>query len=213
MTHDEKEKFATAFIDLYVTAGLGSLSKREIDLLVFHHLSQSRKFKGKSNYELASALKAPESRIKSFRLASALKYQDINSKEILGNVILRLSKGQQFANIESGKIEVSLEDPVEKREIENFLKANGHFAEYTFNSEVLRISPIRLFELIVENMEKPEEQFDALVREHIEDTAASERILEKAPTFKQKFTRLRKEVMNTSTLTALLGGAASAFGV
>lgn len=79
-------------------------------------------------------------------------------------------------------------------------------------SKVDALTPIRLFELIVENMEKPEEQFDALVREHIEDTAASERILEKAPTFKQKLTRLRKEVMNTSTLTALLGGAASAFG-
>jgi len=211
MTRDEKEKFATAFIDLYVTAGLGSLPKREIDLFVFHHLSQSRELKGKSNYELASALKVPESRIKSLRLASALKYQDINPKAILGNVILRLSKGQQFANIENGKIEISLEDPVEKREVENFLKIKGHFAEYTFNSEVLRISPVRLFELIVENMEKPEEQFNSLVREHIKDTAASERILDGAPTFKQKLSRLRKEVMNANTLAALLGGAASAF--
>jgi len=32
---------------------------------------------------------------------------------------------------EYAKIEVSLENPVEKRELENHLKLQGHFAEYT----------------------------------------------------------------------------------
>lgn len=212
MTRDEKEKLAAELVSLYLEAGFGSPSKREVDLLIFHHLTEARENKGKTNYELAALLKLPEARIKTYRLASALKYQTINTKAVLGNIIIRLSKGQQYANIENGKIGISLEDPVEKRELENFLKSKGHFAEYTFNSEVLRITPIRLFELIVENMEKPEERFNALVRQHIDDAAASERILEGAPTLKQKFARLRKETMTTSTLLALVGGAASAFG-
>ncbi|NOT98901.1 MAG: hypothetical protein HOO97_07385 [Sideroxydans sp.] len=211
MTRDEKEKFATDFLEIYLATGFGSLPKREIDFIVFHHLCQSREFRGKTNYEVASLLKMPESRIKSFRLTSALKYQEINSKVILGQIVVRLSKGQQFANIESGKLEISLEDPIERRELENFLKTKGHFAEYKFNTEVLRIAPIRLFELIVENLERPDEEFNTLVQQHIEDSAASERILDGAPTLKQKLARLRKEVVSVNTLTALLSGAAGAF--
>lgn len=212
MTRDEKEQLASALLELYVEAGFGSPSKREVDLLIFHHVTQARENRGKTNYQLASVLKIPESRVKTFRLASALKYQNIESKAILGNIVLRLSRAQQFSNIENGKIEISLEDPVEKRELENFLKAKGHFAEYTFNAEVLRITPIRLFELIVENMERGEDQFNELVRQHIQDQAASERILEGAPTLKQKFARLRKEIMTVSTLISLLSGAAGAYG-
>lgn len=212
MTRDEKESLATNLVSLYLNAGFGAPSKREVDLLLFHHITQARENRKKSNYELAALLKIPESRVKSYRLASALKYQDINTKAILGDVILRLSKGIQSAALEAGKFELSLEDPIERRELENYLKTKGHFAEYTFNSEVVRIAPVRLFELIVENMEKAEETFNELVRKHIEDSDASDRILEGAPTLKQKFQRLRKEVMNSSTLVSLVGGAASAFG-
>jgi hypothetical protein len=212
VTHDEKEKLAADLVSLYLESGFGSPSKREVDLLLFHHITQARENKGKSNYELATFLKIPESRVKTFRLNSALKHQTINTKAILGNIILRVSKGQQYTTVENGKIEISLEDPVEKRELENFLKSKGHYAEYTFNAEVLRIAPVRLFELIVENMDKPEDQFNELVRQCINDEAASQRILEGAPTLKQKFARLRTETMNASTLVALIGVAASAFG-
>lgn len=213
MTRDEKEQLASGLLELYRASGFGSASKREIDLLVFHHITQAREHKGKTNYQLSTELKIPESRIKTFRLTSALKYQTINSKTILGNIIFRLSKSQQFSAIEKGKVEISLEDPIEKRELENFLKSKGYFAEYTFNAEVLRIAPIRLFELIVENMEHAEAQFNELIRQHIDDQDASQRILDGAPTLKQRFSRLRKETMTASTLVSLLSGAVAAFGL
>jgi hypothetical protein len=211
VTRDEKEKLASDLVSLYLELGFGSPSKREVDLLLFHHITQAQENNKKSNYDLATLLKMPESRVKTFRLNSALKYQSINTKTILRNIIIRLSNVQQYTTIENGKIEISLEDPVEKRELENFLKSKGHFAEYTFNAEVLRIAPVRLFELIVENMDKPEDQFNKLVQKYINEEAASERILDGAPSLKQKFSRFRKETMNVSTLVALVGGAVSAF--
>ena len=211
MIRDEKEKLASEILSIYLTSGFGSVSKRDIDLLLFHHITQSKEKKGKSNYELAALLKIPESRIKALRLASALKHQVINSKAIIGNVIIRLAKAQQYTAIENGKIEISLEDPIEKREIENFLKSKGYFAEYSFNAEVLRIAPARLFELIVENLEHPKAQFDILVRQCIDDQTISERILESAPTLKQKFTSLRKEALSISTMASLIGSAVSLF--
>jgi hypothetical protein len=212
VTRDEKEQFASTLLTLYAESGFGSPSKREVDLLIFHHVTQARENRGKTNYQLATLLKIPESRVKSFRLASGLKYQLLDSKAILRNIVIRLMRAQQFSAIDNGKLEISLEDPVEKRELENFLKSKGHFADYTFNAEVLRIEPIRLFELIVENMENAEDRFNVAVRQSIDDQAASDRILEGAPTLRQKFARLRKETMTAGTLGALLGCVASAFG-
>ncbi len=211
MTRDEKENLATELVSLYLKAGFGSPSKREVDLLLFHHITQAKENRKKSNYELAALLKIPESRVKSHRLASALKYQDINTKAILGEVVLRLYKGMQSATLEAGKFELSLEDPVERRELENYLKSKGHFAEYTFNSEVVRISPVRLFELIVENTEKAEENFNDIVRKHIKDADASDRMINGALTLTEKFHRLRKEVTETSTLITLAIEAARTF--
>ena len=187
--------------------GFGSMPKSEIDLLVFHLLMTTNEYRGKTNYELAIMLKTPESRIKTLRLNSALKYQEINSRAILGRIVDRLAHNEQFALFEDGTIEISLEDPIEKRELENFLKVRGYHAEYTLNSELLRIKPIRLFELIVENVENAQQEFNALVQAHINDAEQVEELIDNALTLSQKFKRLRRATLNADTLRTLLGGA------
>lgn len=207
LTEEEQKEFGVFFVTQYLLNGFGSLPKSEVDLIVFHQLIISAACKGKSNYELASLLKIPESRIKTLRLNSALKYAEINSKAILGRVVLRLVSSEQFASFESGKIEVSLEDPVEKRELENFLKSRGHHAEYQLNSELLRIQPVRLFELIFENIDNPVDEFNTLVQAHLEDQTKAEELANNALTLKQKFAGLRKEALSANTIRALLGAA------
>lgn len=207
LTQRENQDFGAFFVEQYLANGFGSLPKSEIDLIVFHLLVKSAACRGKSNYELASLLKIPESRIKTLRLNSALKYEEINSKAILGRVVVRLVGSEQFAAFESGKVEVSLEDPIEKRELENFLKSKGHHAEYTLNSEILRIEPVRLFELIVENVDRPKQEFNELIQTHLEDRAKAEELANNALTLKQKFAGLRREVLSANTMRALLGAA------
>jgi hypothetical protein len=208
MTNQEKLAFANSLLDFYWRFGLGSLSKREIDLLVFHHITQSEEFRDKSNYELATLLKIPESRIKTFRLAAALKHESIDSQEVLRTIVTRIAKGLQHPTVENGKIEISLENPVEKRELENFLKVRGHFAEFTFNTEVLRIAPVRLFELLVEHLNVSETAFQELIRNHLNDQAQSDRILNDAPSWQHKFSQLRKEALSPSTLLTLITAVA-----
>lgn len=207
LTEEEQKEFGDFFVTQYLLNGFGSLPKSEVDLIVFHQLINSAACKGKSNYKLAGLLKIPESRIKTLRLNSALKYATINSKAILGRVVIRLTSSEQFASFESGKIEVSLEDPIEKRELENFLKERGHHAEYQLNSELLRIEPVRLFELIVENIGRPEDEFNNLVQAHLEDQAKAKELANNALTLKQKFAGLRKEALSANTVRALLGAA------
>lgn len=205
MTPAEKQDFADRFTKLYLSMGLGSLPKREIDLFVFHFLTGSSDYRGKSNYELANAFGVPESRIKALRLNSALKHEEINPKAVLSRIVDRLIHSEQYASLSEGKIEISLEDPIEKRELENFLKLRGHYAEYTLNSEVLKITAGRLLELIMEHADRASEEFDQIIRTHISDGAVSERILADAPTLKHKLDKLRAENLNMETLKSLIG--------
>lgn len=205
MTPLEKQDFAERFMQLYLSMGLGSLPKREIDLFVFHFLTRSSDYRGKSNYELANAFGVPESRIKALRLNSALRHEEINPRAVLSRIVDRLIHSEQYASLSAGKIEVSLEDPIEKRELENFLKRRGHYAEYTLNNEVLKITAGRLLELIMEHAEGANEEFDQIVRKHITDNAVSARILADAPTLKQKLDKLRAENLNMETLKSLIG--------
>lgn len=124
---------------------------------------------------------------------------------MLSRIVERLVYSEQFANLTEGKIEISLEGPIEKRELENFLKSKGHFAEYTLNSEVLKITPIRLLELIMEHVENANAEFDQIVRTHITDRGMSARILSNAPSLKQKLDKLRAENLNIDTLKTLIG--------
>jgi len=208
MNEQEKHEFAEQFVERYLAQGFGSLPKSEIDLLVFHLLTKTHAYRGKSNYEISSLLKIPESRVKTLRMNSALKYEDINSKSVLSRIIQRFVESEQFAEFEGGKVELSLEDPIEKRELENFLKVRGHHAEYTLNSEVLRISTVRLFELIVENLEAPRDRFNEIVQANIGDAAKAIELTEGALTLGQKFTRLRKEALSANTMRSLIGAAA-----
>lgn len=210
MTDDEHQAFAAEFLPKYLANGFGSMPKSEIDLLAFHLLCQTAEYRGKSNYELAALLKVPEARVKALRLNSALKYKDINSKAILGQVVIRFTQSEQFAAFDDGKLELSLEDPLEKREIENFLKVRGYHAEYSLNTEVLKISPLRLFELIIENVEQPVEEFNRIVQTHLEEAQNVGEIIADALSLKQKFRKLRSQVLDAAMLKALVGAAAGA---
>ncbi|MFN3881515.1 MAG: hypothetical protein ACK4L8_08825 [Nitrincola lacisaponensis] len=210
MTPQEKQTFLDEFLPKYLASGFGSMPKSEIDLLIFHLLTHTSEYRGKTNYELAGLLKVPESRIKTLRLNSALKYKDINSKAILSEVVLRFTKSEQFAVFDSGKVELSLEDPIEKRELENFLKVHGYHAEYTLNSEVLKISPIRLFELIIENIDNANDEFNRIVQAHLEEAHNVSELMDDTLTLKQKFRKLRGEVLDVSMLKTLVGAAAGA---
>ena len=167
------------------------------------------KYKDRSNYELSTLLKIPESKIKTLRLNSALKYQKIDSKAILVKIVNRLINSEEFIHFESGKVEISLEDPIEKRELENFLKKEGHYAEYTLNSEVLRILPFRLFELICDNLDNADEAFNTLVQSNIREENIERGLMDQGLSLRQKLGRLKNEALNGDTMRALLSGAVS----
>ena len=149
---------------------------------------------------MATKLKIPEGQVKRLKLSSALRYGGINSKAILGEIVLRTIDGEQALDMRAGKVEISLENPLEKRELENYLKINGHSAGYTLNTEVLKIEPIRLLELMVENIDRAQREFASVLTRALKDQGLSDQIIGQDDNIKRQLKRARQHVVDVNII-------------
>jgi hypothetical protein len=208
MLNDEQNKnFGEKFIERYLAIGFGAMTKNEMDILIFHLLSESEEIKYKANYHIANKLQITESKVKSLRLNAALKYKQANHKAVLANIVTRIIDEMEKPEFLSGVVTITVENPVEQRELEYAIKSVGRNIEYGLNKELLKISPIALFELVVSNLENPEIEFNRIIQNNITDTEQVNAILNNALTFRQKINKVGEEISAKASLINLLGTA------
>ncbi|MFZ3407957.1 hypothetical protein [Vibrio chagasii] len=151
MNIENKADFVDTFIEHYLDRGFGSLSKSEIDTLVMHLLMQHSDLKHKSNYELSLDLQITEARIKSIKHKAKLQFLEDADDYIKGEffALLHHSKLQgENKQGEPGKIIMVIEDSFVKQGVQGKLKALGHFADNSFNSEIVKISQASFVDLL-----------------------------------------------------------------
>ena len=204
MSGEQLESFGREFLRKYMAHGYGTMPKREMDILVFHLISNSIDLKDMSNYEIANKLKLPESRVKSMRLEASLKHKPANHKAIVGSIVLRLIDEFQKPEFDGSEITIGLEDPVEKREFEYAVKLTGNHVEYGINRELLKVKPLQLLEIIIANVENGEDEFVALIKSNITEKKKQKKIIRKSLTLRQKFAILGNEVSDKAGLASLL---------
>ena len=159
LTNDQKRFFAEKFLERYLDNGFGSMSKRDIDVLVFHLLAGSEDILGMSNYHVGNTLRISETRVKSLKLEASLKYAQPNHKEVIAGIVQALIEEMKKPEFQDGYVELGLEDPVQKRELEEAIKRIGHHVEYGINREVLKMKPLGLLEIVMDNVEDGEKEF------------------------------------------------------
>lgn len=133
------DKFSTQFLKKYSESGFGSLSKHDIDLLIFYLIDNEKLFDGKSTYEISNLLSLPESKVKTIQLESYLKYSEKNYKKYLKEIANKIENGELKPELDGEKIKFSLENPIMKRELENIIKKLGHLVDYSFNKDIVSI--------------------------------------------------------------------------
>ena len=156
---EEQILFANRILKEVLEAGrFGCLSKADYESILFNELLKHAYFNGKSNYELANIFKISESRIKSLRLASGLRFEIVNSRECIRKVLNEALNGGAIDKI-GGNINILIENPIERREVENELKRLGRTPEYGRNREILKISLFDLSVLLASNLDGHEKEF------------------------------------------------------
>lgn len=127
---------------LYYDRNFGTMSKSEIDLLMFQILYKKTKEangnKALNDFELARILGITSQRVQNLREKMALKYPAVESYESWKAKVLDLFKNHayQFAD---GKEEVLLlvSDIMLRYSIEEFLESQFYPTEYTLNKKVI----------------------------------------------------------------------------
>ncbi len=154
LNDDQYKTFGKEFLKHYLYDGYGTMPKKEIDILVFHLISESKDIKGKTNYEVANKLSLTESKVKGLILESSLKYNPADHKAVVIKIVSRLAEEINRSDSKTENIKISLENPIEKREFERAVKKLGCYVDYTLNKEVLKVDAFLLLEIILDNLDK-----------------------------------------------------------
>lgn len=207
LTNMEALELGKAFAQLVQERGLGTLSKKDYELLLFHHLTSSVAMRSDWNYALANKLRVTESRIKSMRLESSIRHRPANHKAVLAAIVQRVIDAMSRPEFSGDIISITLENPVERREFEYAVKLAKHTVDYGINREILRISALALFEVILANVDQAETRFRDIVQANITIKSRQAEILDKSLTFRQKVNKLGEQVSNSGGAVAMLTGA------
>lgn len=151
--------FEKEFLKNYLKLGLGSMPKSDIDALVMHLLEMngldgSGPLAIYSNQTVSERLKAPVSKIKKLRYDAALKFGGRIEDQAMGRLLAALSK----ASIEPGdeKICLIIEDSLAKNWLQGQLKINQHIFDHSFNTEIIKVSALGLFQVLESVFDKEE---------------------------------------------------------
>lgn len=144
-------EFLNELMSFYLNNGLGSLTKKEIDIFIFYLIDKYQKNQSNewSNYDWSCLLKISETKIKNLRLEVGIRYASDDEEDFnLWIKFLDLIK-EGYIEKEDSKYIITIEDPYLLRFIEHKLKLlKLATTDYSFNKERIKFKPDSLEKLI-----------------------------------------------------------------
>lgn len=122
-------------LQAYIERGFGSMNKNDFEVWIFSQLLDGE-LKGKSNYDISTLLRMPESKVKRLAYEAHLKYpKNRDYKQMLSDIL----KYSQFDK-EGKHIVFVIEDVTLRKWLDSELKKNHEFSDTSFNSEIVRLN-------------------------------------------------------------------------
>lgn len=151
--------FQKEFLDKYLQLGLGSMPKADVDALVMHLLDRHGLYKGAplaghSNQTVSETLKTPVAKIKKLRYDAALKFGGRVEDQAQGRLLAALSKAT--LEPDGSKVCLIIEDALAKNWLQGQLKNNQQIFDYSFNTEIIKVSASGLFTALESVFDKKE---------------------------------------------------------
>lgn len=144
-------KFEQEFLANYLKFGMGSMPKSDIDALVMHLLDRyglegSGPLAYHSNQTVSERVKTPVSKVKKLRYDAALKFGGRIEDQAMGRLLAALSRAT--LEVEGDKICLIIEDALAKSWLQGQLKTYQQIFDYSFNSEIVKVSASGLFQVL-----------------------------------------------------------------
>jgi hypothetical protein len=214
MSAGERAELAARFLDHFLRGGFGAMTKREMEMLVFHCLEQTETFSTMTFYERANALRVLESRIKSLKANSTQRYAQLDNKSAIRQLAVGIARDQTIAaSYEDGKIVLVIEDPALRRELEHTLRALGGRVDYTLNRDVVSVQLPAFIALLRKTLALGDEDLAKRLAMDVKDAKASKKLLAaELPLVDRVHAFLEDKKGIASAIGALLSGIAKLHG-
>jgi hypothetical protein len=136
-----KKEFYNDFLKEYLSRGFGNMTKREMDVLVFHQLEQKEAFIGLTNYEVARKLKTTTSKVKNLKYEAKIRFDNENFED---DSYLRNELKNYFQSpilkLDENWLYIQVEDSMLMEAFKAKMKENGSLYDGSFNSELVKLS-------------------------------------------------------------------------
>jgi len=149
-----KSTFESEFLGHYLSLGLGSMPKSDIDALVLYLIDRyglggSPPLSHESNQTVSERLRTPVAKIKRLRYEAALKF---GSNTAMGIRVEDQAKARLLAALSRATLEpkddsvlLLIEDALAKNWLQGQLKIHQQIFDHSFNTEIVRVSASGLF--------------------------------------------------------------------
>ena len=138
ITKNNEKVILNELLDFLIGNGLGSVTKREMDIYLFHLLDSNNTTQVLSNYDWSCLLKINERKVKNLRIENGIRYysNDNNDERKQWLKLLGLIKDYYIETDDLGNYVIIVEDPYLLRFLEHQIKLlKLASTDYSFNPE------------------------------------------------------------------------------
>lgn len=154
----DAKKLLTGFMDIYLEKGFGVMNKTEIEVLLYHTFKENGLLEGEC-FKDSCELRISESKARKLIYESQIKYANRNYEEL--NLYLRTAIGNSLKHAvfskKGNEIRFVIEDKYLRVAMNAKLRANHHFADTSFNRDIISLDEdtfVKLINLLVPNDQK-----------------------------------------------------------
>lgn len=183
---DAKAEAFDQLADVFYAGNFGTMSKSDIETLMFHFYIEQILKKGSeaypaySDFRISKELGITQSRVSSLKVKKQLKYpHEFDWKKSLADI-------SEKVRYDDGKLKLYIPDINLYYEIKNAVEESGGYVDVTLTPKLLQISPEYFLDLLVMLSEdKSREKLRKCLRDEIRKHSANAEYLEAEPFGKQ----------------------------
>lgn len=195
VTVDDPVHFASEFLAGFLQRGLGSASKKDVDLLVVNLLINQGPLATKPLHEVSLLLQVPETRLATLIYEAKLRFAVVQADELKSAVLARLAAAS--FDYDHGWVMFEIEDRMIRQAFAAEMKQIGHFADGSFSREVVRVK---------------QESFQALLDKRFLDKAEKAAIVKSVSAALAQSDAFLNKITFRKIMTKFVEGAASETG-
>jgi len=161
MKLNNPERFANEFISEYLRISFGSLSKKELELLIFKLiLIDQGLYLDFDKFKVSKLLKVSETKVSNLYKELQLRGETFND-EWFTKELKRLFKDLKV-EVDSKRVILQVANPILKFYMEKFFNEKGIIVDYSFNKNILKINLEAFSELLLNEYLTEEEKREVL---------------------------------------------------